>query len=71
MRILAKAVIALLIIYLFESVTGFDVFRDWRQLSLDNIFLDLASFAVAWAMATLILKLFDATMQEQRASIEQ
>lgn len=71
MRILAKAIIALLIIYLFESATGFELFRDWRQLSVENILLDLACFAVAWAVATLILKLFDATMQEQRASIEQ
>ncbi|MCC2607776.1 hypothetical protein [Planctobacterium marinum] len=71
MRVLAKAIIALLIIFVFESLTGFELFRDWRELSLDNIVLDMGCFAVAWVMAILILKLFDATLQEQRASIEQ
>ncbi|BDX08422.1 hypothetical protein [Planctobacterium marinum] len=70
MRFLSKLIIAVLLLNLFEFFLGVQLWFDYRNFfSVDTLWF-FAGFAVAWGVAMLLLRLFDAMCHHQRASLQ-
>lgn len=60
----------MVLLYSVEALTGFTLLHSFDGLTFGDLLLDLGYFALAWGVAILILKLYDALRHQQRASLE-